>query len=72
MLAKLKELARVRVLEMGAPEEESEAWVVEERTEGFTSGVVGIWRVKRAAETVVASQARVANEDRILVKLWWG
>jgi hypothetical protein len=33
---------------------------------------VGMWRVKRAAETAVASQARVANEVRILVKLWWG
>lgn len=56
---------------MGAPEEDKEAWVVEDRVEGFRRVVVGMWRVKRAAEMAVASQARVANEVRILVKLWW-
>jgi hypothetical protein len=71
-LAKLKELARVRMLVIGGPEEDKEAWVVEGSVEGFRRAVVGMWRVKRAAEMADASQARVANEVRILVKSWWG
>lgn len=67
MFAKLNELARVRVLVMGAPEEESEACVAEDREDGFTRGVVGMWNVKRAAVVRDASSARGANEERILV-----
>ena len=59
---------------MGAPEEWRVACVEDSRTDGFTRLVVGICRVKRAAELVVANQVRAASEVRMAMEFvgGWG
>ena len=58
MLVKEKTFERDRSAVWGEPELWRVACVVGGRVEGFATGVLGMWRVKRAAEVREASRAR--------------
>lgn len=68
----MKEFEREMRASMGSPEDCSVACVVGGRADGFTSCVVGMCSMKRAAELVEARQARVENETFIFGKLFGG
>lgn len=58
----------MRCASRGSPEDCRVACVVGGSVDGFTRGVVGMWRIKRAAWAVDAARARVESSNFIV---WW-